>query len=38
MGYLLWFRSGRDRRIFYDNFVSDIQRRQWARNQPNKMV
>ena len=38
MGYLLWFRSGGDCRIFYDNFVSDLLRRQWARNQPNIMV
>ena len=38
MGYLLWFRNGGDRRICYDNSVSDIQRQQWARNQPTKMV
>ena len=38
MGYLLWFGSGGYRRIFYDEFVSDVLRRQWAGNQPNKKV
>ena len=38
MGYLLWFRSGGDCRIFSDKFVSDVLQRQWARIQPNKMV
>ena len=34
MGHLLWLRSSGNRRMFYDNFVEDVQRRQWAKNQP----